>query len=58
MNQDFTCKQLMRLCKSFEWEKYNIKKGELENQINKNYDLILQDKFSFTLIKKGRLFFC
>jgi hypothetical protein len=53
MNQNYSSKQLIRLCKPKEWEDYDLTKEELVDQIDDNFDKIINNNFDFNFEKAG-----
>jgi hypothetical protein len=56
MNQNFSSQQLIKLCKQYEWEDFELTKDNLEKQINDNFERILNGSFTFNLKQIGDYF--
>lgn len=53
MNQNYDSQQLLKLCKSFEWESYGMTKEHLISKIDKNNQDIIKGDFTFDVKKVG-----
>ena len=56
MNQVFSHEELMKLCRKDEWKYYDISKEELIEQINLNFNSIINGTFAFDIVQTGDYF--